>query len=102
VIDVFAGRLQVLEILRISPLNGVSRTQLLLPLYLAREARAHLPGHQMVLAGGLTPDNVGEAIEEVRPDIGSVSAVPDLLPGVKDARRIQHFMEAVLGSCSPH
>jgi phosphoribosylanthranilate isomerase len=82
--------------------NGVSGTPLSLPLYLAREARAHLPGHQMVLAGGLTPDNVGEAIAEVRPDIVSVTSGLDLLPGVKDARRIQQFMEAVLGHCSPH
>jgi phosphoribosylanthranilate isomerase len=82
--------------------NGVSGTQELLPLYLAREARAHLPGHQMVLAGGLTPDNVGEAIAEVRPDIVSVTSGLDLLPGVKDARRIQQFMEAVIGHCTPH
>jgi phosphoribosylanthranilate isomerase len=82
--------------------NGVSGTQELLPLYLAREARAHLPGHQMVLAGGLTPDNVGEAIAEVRPDIVSVTTGLDLLPGVKDARRIQQFMEAVIGHCTPH
>lgn len=83
-------------------LNGVSGTQVSLPLYLAREARAHLPGHQMVLAGGLTPDTVGQAIAEVRPDIVSVTNGLDLLPGVKDARRIQQFMEAVLGHCSPH
>ena len=82
--------------------TGVSNTQVSLPLYLAREARAHLPGHQMVLAGGLTPDTVGEAIAEVRPDIVSVTSGLDLLPGVKDARRIQQFMEAVLGHCSPH
>jgi phosphoribosylanthranilate isomerase len=83
-------------------LNGVSGTPVSLPLYLAREARAHLPGHQMVLAGGLTPDNVGEAIAEVRPDIVSVTTGLALLPGVKDARRIQQFMEAVLGHCLPH
>ena len=83
-------------------LNGVSGTQVSLPLDLAREARAHLPGHQMVLAGGLTPDTVGEAIAEVRPDIVSVTSGLDLLPGVKDARRIQQFMEAVLGHCTPH
>jgi phosphoribosylanthranilate isomerase len=82
--------------------NSVSGDRELLPLYLAREARAHLPGHQMVLAGGLTPDNVGEAIAEVRPDIVSVAAGLDLLPGVKDPQRIQQFMEAVLGSYSPH
>jgi phosphoribosylanthranilate isomerase len=82
--------------------NGLSGTQELLPLYLAREARAHLPGHQMVLSGGLTPENVGEAIAEVRPDIVSVTTGLDLLPGVKDARRIQQFMEAVIGHCSPH
>ena len=35
-------------------------------------------------------------------DIVSVSAGLELLPGVKDARRIQLFMEAVLGSYSPH
>jgi phosphoribosylanthranilate isomerase len=83
-------------------LNGVSGDRDLLPLYLAREARAHLPGHQMVLAGGLTPESVGEAIAEVRPDIVSVAAGLDLLPGVKDAKRIQRLMEAVLGSYSPH
>jgi phosphoribosylanthranilate isomerase len=82
--------------------GGVSGTPVSLPLYLAREARAHLPGHQMVLAGGLTPENVGEAIAEVRPDIVSVASGLDLLPGVKDAQRIQQFMEAVFGHCTRH
>jgi phosphoribosylanthranilate isomerase len=68
-----------------------------LPLELAREARALLPGHQLVLAGGLTPDTVAEAIAVVRPDIVDVSSGVEFEPGIKDPERITKFMEAAVG-----
>lgn len=76
---------------------GLGDSEVLLPLYLAREARAHLPGHQMVLAGSLTPETVGEAIAAVRPDIVDVSHGVEGPTGFKDPQRIARFMEAVVG-----
>jgi phosphoribosylanthranilate isomerase len=84
-------------VVEMQPPLGVRDAGVLLPLCLAREARANLPGHQLVLAGGLTPDNVGEAITEVRPDIVDVSAGVEIRPGIKDPQRIMQFMEAAVG-----
>lgn len=68
-----------------------------LPLYLAREARAQLPGHQMVLAGGLTPATVAVAVAAVHPDVVDVSAGVESSPGLKDPERLVAFMEAAVG-----
>ena len=50
---------------------------------------------EMVLAGGLTPANVGNAIARVRPYGVDVSSGVESAPGVKDARRIAEFVTAV-------
>ncbi|MGH7498994.1 MAG: phosphoribosylanthranilate isomerase [Gemmatimonadales bacterium] len=68
-----------------------------LDLAVAREARARLAGHTMVLAGGLTPLTVGEAAALVRPEVVDVSSGVESLPGVKDPLKIARFMEAVFG-----
>jgi phosphoribosylanthranilate isomerase len=68
-----------------------------LPLYLAREARAQLPGDQMVLAGGLTPATVADAVAAVHPDVVDVSAGVESSPGLKDPERLVAFMEAAVG-----
>ena len=70
--------------------NGVA-----LPLEFAREARARLADHPMFLAGGLTPENVADAVRAVRPDAVDVSSGVEQIPGVKDRARMARFLEVL-------
>jgi phosphoribosylanthranilate isomerase len=49
----------------------------------------------LVLAGGLTPTNVGAAIAALAPDVVDVSSGVEHEPGVKDHSRMRAFAEAV-------
>jgi phosphoribosylanthranilate isomerase len=50
---------------------------------------------RVVLAGGLRPENVGEAIARVRPFGLDVSSGVEDAPGVKSVEKLRRFFEAV-------
>jgi phosphoribosylanthranilate isomerase len=58
-------------------------------------AAATAARRKILLAGGLTPDNVMEAIAQVRPFGIDVSSGVERTPGVKDHQRIRALFEAL-------
>lgn len=59
---------------------------------LAREAKRYGP---IILAGGLTPENVGRAVREVRPYAVDVASGVESAPGKKDPAKLRAFFAAV-------
>ena len=55
-------------------------------------------GRPIVLAGGLTPDNVAGAIRLVRPFAVDVSGGVESAPGEKDSQRMERFVKEVAGA----
>ena len=58
-------------------------------------------GQRLVLAGGLTPDNVAEAMARVRPFGVDVATGVESKPGHKDARLVRAFVSAAKAAAPP-
>ena len=55
-------------------------------------------GQPIILAGGLTADNIGDAVAKVRPFGVDVSSGVESSPGIKDAHMIQAFVKNAKGA----
>jgi phosphoribosylanthranilate isomerase len=55
----------------------------------------------LVLAGGLRPENVAEAIGHIAPDVVDVASGVERAPGVKDHSRMRGFADAVAAAGRP-
>ncbi len=58
-------------------------------------ARFLVKNHQVILAGGLNPENVGKAILKSTPDAVDVSSGVEFGPGRKDISKVEAFIKAV-------
>jgi phosphoribosylanthranilate isomerase len=65
---------------------------------LAAEHRGRVP---VILSGGLTADNVGEAIAVVHPYAVDVASGTESAPGIKDHERLRAFAAAVAAATTP-
>ncbi len=65
------------------------------PWDLAVMAREQYPDKRIILSGGLTPANVRQAVEEVRPAAVDVASGVESAPGIKDLDMVREFIEQV-------
>jgi phosphoribosylanthranilate isomerase len=55
--------------------------------------RAREFGHPLILAGGLRPENVREAVSRVRPFALDVSSGVESAPGIKDSAKVRQLID---------
>jgi len=54
-----------------------------------------IPAERLILAGGLTPENVVDAIRAVRPAMVDVASGVERAPGIKDPEKVERFIANV-------
>ena len=59
---------------------------------LCLKVREKIAPTPMILSGGLTPENVGEAVRRVRPFAVDASSGVELSPGIKDHKKMREFV----------
>ncbi len=67
---------------------------------IARDLTRNHPTARVIVAGGLNPSNVGEAIRTVRPWGVDASSSLETSPGVKDRERVRRFVETSLSAAA--
>ena len=96
-LDAFRGQdFHLLDTLVPGQAGGTGRT---FDWALARHRVSSVP---LILSGGLTADNVGEAIEQTRPWAVDVASGTEREPGVKDHAKVEAFVEAVRATAEDH
>ncbi len=63
------------------------------PWEFALEAAEMYPDKRILLAGGLTPDNIHAAVEQTRPFAVDVASGVESAPGLKDLALVRRFIE---------
>lgn len=56
---------------------------------------AEIPRQKLVLAGGINPDNILAALEQITPAIIDVASGAETAPGIKDPRKIKALMNHI-------
>src|SRR5437763_6108506 len=90
----FFTRIIVLDSARTGEFGGSGRT---LPWEIAREFVEANPDLRVILAGGLTPENVAGAVKAVRPFGVDVTSGVESAPGRKDRGLLRAFIAAAKG-----
>ncbi len=54
-----------------------------------------IPRERLVLAGGISPDNVKDALDQVKPAVIDVASGAESAPGKKDLVKVKLFLEAI-------
>lgn len=66
-----------------------------------RAQRPQLLGLPLILAGGLTPENVAEAIRVAQPEAVDTASGVESSPGVKDAGKLRAFIASARSAFAP-